>query len=81
MAGWLGVIFFSAIIGRLYKFLWEWFISRKDEILAQVIYTSSLLYAYVLISRGYMPQAVMIYFFTVVPIIFYYYKLSNKIDQ
>ena len=81
MGGWIGVFLCSAIIGSLYKFLWKWFISRKDEILAQVIYTTSLIYAYVLISRGYLPQATMIYFFTVVPLIFYYYKLSKKLNN
>ena len=41
MGGWLSVVICSAFIGRLYKFLWNWFYLRKDEILAQVIYTKS----------------------------------------
>ena len=81
MGGWFSVIFCSSLIGMLYKFCWKWYLSRRDEILAQVIYITNLMFAYVLISRGAMPQAAMIYFFTIMPLIIFYYKLSKRVSN
>jgi len=81
MFGWISVIVIGLLIGFLYRFLWLWFIQRKDELLAQVIYVTHLSYIYVLISRGYTTQVLMLYFFTVYPTIFYYYTISNKIKN
>ena len=81
MGGWLSVISCSALIGSLYKFCWKWFYSRRDELLAHVIYGTNLVFAYVLISRGFISQMIMLYFFTIFPIIFFYYKFSKRINQ
>ena len=81
MGGWFSVILFSSLIGMLYKFCWKWYLSRRDEILAQVIYITNLMFAYVLISRGAMPQSAMIYFFTIIPLIIFYYKLSKRVNN
>lgn len=68
MAGWPAVIVFSIILGSVLRFLWNWFLLRQNDPFAQVIYVVSVSYLYVVISRGYMPQAVMLFLFTVAPL-------------
>ncbi len=72
MAGWPGVVAFSVVLGCFLRFLWNWFLLRQNDPFAQVIYTVSVSYLYVVISRGYMPQVVMLFMFSVAPLFWIY---------
>ena len=77
--GWLGVVSFSFIFGLLCKRLWLWFLWRQFEPLPQAIYLLNASFIYVIISRGYLPQAFMLYCFTVLPsFLSYRYLLTKK---
>lgn len=72
MAGWLGVIFWSTLLGWISRRLWLWYRYRAKEPLAQVIYVVNAAYLYVVVSRGYMPQVVMLWIFTAAPLFLVY---------
>lgn len=67
MAGWPGVVAGYLLLGLLYRRLWNGFLLRRGDPLAQVITALALAYLYVVVSRGYLPQVVMLAVFTVLP--------------
>lgn len=77
--GWSSVVVLSILFGFLLRRLWTWFLWRQYEPIAQAVYLLNSSYLYVVISRGYMAQVVMLYCFTVVPIIIVYYVLSDRV--
>jgi len=77
--GWTGVIALSILFGFLLRRLWTWFLWRQYEPLAQAVYLLNSSYLYVVISRGYVAQVVMLYCLTVMPIMILYYFLSDRV--
>ncbi|MFW6732404.1 MAG: hypothetical protein ACODUE_11845 [Synechococcus sp.] len=67
MAGWPGVVAGYGLLGLLYRRLWNGFLQRRSDPLVQVVTALALAYLYVVVSRGYLPQVVMLAVFTVLP--------------
>ena len=79
MAGWPSLALISLALGWGLRRLWTWFLWRQYEPLAQSVYLLHTCFLYVLISRGYFPQVVMLYFFTILPALFVYFLVSKKV--
>jgi hypothetical protein len=79
VAGWTSLVVLSVSFGCLLRRLWTWFLWRQYEPLAQAVYLLNASYLYVVISRGYLAQVLMLYSFTVIPIFFAYYVLSEDV--
>jgi len=79
IAGWPSLIAMSMALGWLLRRLWNWFLWRQDEPFAQVIYLLSASYLYMVISRGYMPQVVMLFMFTVAPLYWLYGRWAQPV--
>lgn len=77
MGGWPALIAGYLLLGWLCRRLWLWFISRQQEPIAQVTYVCAVVYLYVVVSRGYLPQMVMLFAFTVLPLFIYYYRIAK----
>ena len=80
IAGFPSLILISFGLGYLVRRLWNWFLVRSHEPFAQCIYLLSSTYLYVVISRGYMPQVVMLFGFTVVPLFWLYRRWSTPVS-
>lgn len=77
IAGWPSVIGMGVILGWLLRALWNWFTIRRREPLAQVTYAVAVCYLYMVVSRGYLPQVVMLFCFTVLPLFVLYRRGSQ----
>tara|TARA_Y100001978_G_scaffold100585_1_gene89967 strand:- start:196 stop:1503 length:1308 start_codon:yes stop_codon:yes gene_type:complete len=75
MFGWFGISIFSFLLGHLFKRLWYWINQRKEEPLALIVYLLNVSFIFMIVSRGYLPQQLQLYSFTVLPI--YVVYLSN----
>jgi oligosaccharide repeat unit polymerase len=67
--GWFGIIAGGLITGWLCRRLWNWYLSNPTNPMHICAYAVSISYLYVVVSRGYLPQVTMLFFFTVFPII------------
>ncbi len=65
--GWYGLIGISFILGFIYRRIWEWTKTNIDNRYAIVVYSISLSFLYFFITRGYLPGALTIFVFTVLP--------------
>lgn len=79
MAGWPSLIAMSLLLGWLLRCLWNWFLLRSAEPLAQSCYAVTASYLYVVVSRGYLPQVVMLFVFTVAPLFWLYRRFSQPV--
>ena len=79
MFGWLGIFVFSFLLGTIMKRFWIWINLHQDESLAQLVYISNLTYIFMIVTRGYLPQQLHLYMFTVFPINFIYILNAKKI--
>ena len=77
MFGWFGIFIFNFLFGYLLKRLWSWVNVHKEEPLAILLFILNVIFIFIVISRGYLPQQVNLYFFTVFPI-FAIYFLNSK---
>lgn len=77
MGGWPVLIGGYLLLGWLCRRLWLWFRWRQQEPVAQVTYACAVVYLYVVVSRGYLPQVVMLFCFTVLPLFLYYYRIAK----
>ncbi|WP_411870140.1 hypothetical protein [Vulcanococcus limneticus] len=77
MGGWPALIAGYLLLGWLCRRLWLWFIWRQQEPIAQVTYVCAVVYLYVAVSRGYLPQVAMLFAFTVLPLFIYYYRIAT----
>jgi oligosaccharide repeat unit polymerase len=65
--GWVGLISASLVLGFLLGRLWTWFLRRSDNLFAIVLYSCLLPFSYVVLSRGYFAQVVMLFAFAALP--------------
>ena len=77
MGGWSVLIGAYVLLGWLYRRLWLWFVWRRHEPIAQILYIDAVVFLYMIVSRGYLPAAVSLFMFTVAPM-FYYYRVASK---
>ncbi|HZY78326.1 MAG TPA: O-antigen polymerase [Cyclobacteriaceae bacterium] len=66
--GWFGIIIGGFLIGWFYKKLWSWYLADHRDPLHIAIYAVTVIYLYVIVSRGYLPQVTMLFFFSVFPV-------------
>lgn len=78
IAGWPSLALVSFLLGWLCRRLWLWFRLRGHEPIAQVTYVVNASYLYMVVSRGYMPQVVMLWFFTAAPLFMLYYHNQSS---
>ena len=71
MFGWYGIFIFNFLLGYFFKKLWLWINLRKEEPLALLIYIMNVVFIFMILTRGYLPQQVHLYAFTVLPIVLY----------
>ncbi|MEP2770517.1 MAG: O-antigen polysaccharide polymerase Wzy [Fulvivirga sp.] len=76
--GWIGVIIGAFVLGIILRIAWNWFLARKDNEIAVVLIAVFNSFIYVVISRGYLPQVTINFFFTVIPVYLLYYNLKKK---
>lgn len=79
IAGWPSLIVISLFLGWLLRQLWNWFLVRHNEPMAQVVYLLSCTFLYVAISRGYLPQVALLFVFTLAPLYWLYGRWSSPI--
>lgn len=75
--GWVGVVIGSFLIGFFYGRFWDWFKNHRNDPIAIVFYSVGTAYLFMIISRGYLPQVVMLFFFTVGPA-WYVWRVHQK---
>lgn len=75
--GWTGIIVGSFLIGWFYKRLWFWYQLNWSNPFVIVVYAVTVSYLYVILSRGYLPQVTMLFFFTVFPA-YFVLRLARK---
>ena len=80
IAGWPSLIGMSLLLGWLLRCLWNWFLVRYQEPFAQVLYVLSTTYLYVVLSRGYLPQVVSLFVFSVAPLFWVYGRLARPVS-
>jgi oligosaccharide repeat unit polymerase len=76
--GYLGVLIGGFLIGFFYRRFWDWFKVRTTNEAAITYYAVGVSYLYLIISRGYLPQVTMLFFFTVFPAYIVYRLSKNK---
>ena len=79
--GWLGLIVGSFLIGWFSRKLWNWFLANQRNPFVIAAYVCSVMYLYVVISRGYLPQVTMLFFFSVFPAYAVVYLVKKKIPR
>lgn len=77
IAGWGSLIALYGLLGMAYRRLWLWLQQRKSEPLALVTYTVSVCYLYMVVSRGYLPQVIMLFGFSAAPL-FLIYRFTSR---
>lgn len=79
--GWSGIVIGCFLIGWFSKHLWIWYLSNWRNPMITVVYAVSVSYLYIVISRGYLPQVTMFFFFTVAPAFFVFWLAQRKMRQ
>ncbi|EHA62373.1 hypothetical protein Syn8016DRAFT_1668 [Synechococcus sp. WH 8016] len=77
VAGFPSLILISFFLGLMLRKLWNWFLVRSGEPLAQCVYLLTASYLYVVVSRGYFPQVLFLFVFSVFPL-FWLYRINSK---
>ena len=80
MFGWVGIFIFNFLLGYFFKSLWLWVNLHKEEPLAILIFILNVVFIFIIISRGYLPQQFHLYSFTILPV-FVIYSSSLKIKS
>ena len=81
MFGWFGIFIFSLLLGNLFKRLWQWINLHNEDPFALVIYLLNVTFIFMLISRGYLPQQVQLYCFTILPLYLVYFFNLRKVSN
>jgi oligosaccharide repeat unit polymerase len=80
MFGFAGLVIGCVLLGLLLKLVWRWFLRHRENPLAVVVYAVFFSYIYVIISRGYLPQVVMLFMFTVFPLYYIFRRHYSKLQ-
>ncbi|MEM6522300.1 MAG: O-antigen polymerase [Bacteroidota bacterium] len=76
--GWGGLLIVSFIWGLIFRKAWNFFRSNANNIYAIVLFTLFNSFIYVIISRGYLPQIALNFFFTVYPMFWIWSKIRKR---
>src|SRR5690606_29891976 len=77
--GWPGLIIGSFLIGWFSRRLWNWFVANQRNPFVIATYICTVMYLYDVISRGYLPQVTMLFFFSGLRADAVEYVVKNKI--
>jgi hypothetical protein len=77
--GWFGIFIGSFALGWIYKTVWIWYKTNEENLFVMVGYTLTVVFLYVIISRGYLPQVTMLFFFSVYPIFYIIRKIKRRV--
>ena len=69
MAGWFGIIIGGLLVGIIYRGFWNFYRANPSNPIVMVIYAVSFGLCFPLINRGYLAQALMEYFFALMPLV------------
>ena len=72
--GWMGVIVLGLITGLFFRIAWDSYKNSSGSEIAIIFIAVFNAFIYVVISRGYLPQVVLNFFFTVFPVLVIYWK-------
>lgn len=75
--GYTGVALISFLLGFGFSRFWNWFLLNRENGFAIATYAVGVSYSYVIFSRGYLPQVVMLFFFTVFPL-YLVYRMQRR---
>lgn len=81
MFGFMGIVVGCLTLGLVFKVVWRWFLLNRDNPLAIVVYAVFFSYIYVIISRGYLPQVVMLFVFTVFPLYWIFRRKMKNLKR
>lgn len=79
--GWPGLIIGSFLVGWFSRRLWNWFLANQRNPFVIATYACTIMYLYVVVSRGYLPQVTMLFFFSVFPAYAVLYLVKRKIPR
>lgn len=75
--GWFGLIGGCFLVGWIFRKLWNWFLFNYANSWAIAAYAVTVVYLYVILSRGYLPQVTNLFVFSVLPV-FVVLSLAKK---
>lgn len=76
--GWFGIILGGFLIGWFFRGIWNYYLADQKNPLRMAVYAITVIYLYVIVSRGYMPQVAMLFFFSVFPVYIVRWRLRKK---
>lgn len=71
--GWPGLMVASVALGYAMGRLWRWFLAHSDNLFAIALYCCAMPFLYVVLSRGYLAQVVMLAAFGIGPCYLFYW--------
>ncbi len=77
--GWFGIIAYGLLLGWGCGKLWSWFLQDSTNPLRIVGYAACNAYLYMVLSRGYLPQVTMLFFFTAFPGVYIHNRVMKKL--
>ena len=77
--GWLGIIIISFCLGLLFKKCWTLFKIHQFEELALPVYLLHNSFIFIIITRGNLSQILLLYVFSISPILIIYLVTAKKI--
>lgn len=80
-AGWVGILLGGIAFGVLCRWLWNWYIARAGDPLVLAIYTMTVMFLYLIVSRGFLPGVVILAGFSVVPLFLLRWWLLRRAPQ
>lgn len=76
--GWAGIIGGGLLIGVFFRRLWNIYLADQRDPLNMTVYAVTVIYLYVIISRGYLPQVTMLFFFSVFPVYIVLWRIRKR---
>lgn len=67
--GWPGVFIGMFLFGVLCRKFWRWFVKHRNDVMAVVAYCTFFAWIFTFIHRGYLPQTVTDFCFSVLPLL------------
>lgn len=76
--GWVGIIVASLLLGMFLRSIWNWYLINRDSRTAIIFIAVFNSFIYVIISRGYLPQVVMNFAFTLGPVLWVRWRAKRR---
>ncbi|MEJ0029765.1 MAG: O-antigen polymerase [Bacteroidota bacterium] len=76
--GWAGIVIGGFLTGWYCKKLWKWYLANSDNPFVISAYAVTVSYLYFVVSRGYLPLIVNLFFFTAFPAYFVWWLVRRR---